>query len=131
MRRGGLHTCARRHFPFLAGVGIRLQYERAGPTRELSRFLATRGVWLVFLDLTVVSAALNFGRPFFFVQVLYATGVSMTAMAAIVWDAAAGRVDGGRRDRAASTSGDAPAAACNRGAGAASNVYRAAGALAG
>jgi len=29
--------------------------------------------------------ALNFGRPFFFVQVLYATGLSMIAMAALVW----------------------------------------------
>ncbi len=29
--------------------------------------------------------ALNFGRPFFFVQVLYATGLSMKAMAQLVW----------------------------------------------
>lgn len=78
------HLCAPT-FLFLAGVGIRLQYEKAGPTRELSRFLLTRGVWLVFLDFAVVSTALNFGRPFFFVQVLYATGVSMMAMAALVW----------------------------------------------
>ena len=39
----------------------------------------------MFLDFTVVSMALNFGRPFFFVQVLYATGLSMIAMAALVW----------------------------------------------
>src|SRR5713101_7492830 len=66
------HLCAPT-FLFLAGVGIRLQYEKAGPTSELSRFLATRGIWLVFLDLAVVSTALSFGRTFFFVQVLYAT----------------------------------------------------------
>src|SRR5580658_1954896 len=33
----------------------------------------------------LLSMALNFGRPFFFVQVLYATGLSMIAMAALVW----------------------------------------------
>jgi uncharacterized membrane protein len=78
------HLCAPT-FLFLAGVGIRLQYEKAGPSRGLSQFLATRGAWLMFLDFTVVSMALNFGRPFFFVQVLYATGLSMIAMAALVW----------------------------------------------
>ncbi len=78
------HLCAPT-FLFLAGVGIRLQYEQAGPTRKLSRFLVTRGLWLVFLDFTVVSMALSFGRPYFFVQVLYATGASMIAMAALVW----------------------------------------------
>jgi hypothetical protein len=31
------------------------------------------------------SMALNFGRPFFFVQVLYPTGLSVIAMAALVW----------------------------------------------
>jgi uncharacterized membrane protein len=78
------HLCAPT-FLFLAGVGIRLQYEKAGPSLGLSQFLATRGAWLVLLDLTVVSAALSFGRPFFFVQVLYATGLSMIVMAALVW----------------------------------------------
>ncbi len=77
------HLCAPT-FVFLAGVGIRLQYEKAGQTAALSRFLAVRGIWLVFLDLTVVSLALNFGRPFLFAQVLYATGVSMLLMAALV-----------------------------------------------
>jgi len=79
------HTMCAPTFLFLAGVGIRLQYEKVGPTRELSQFLATRGMWLAFLDFAVVNTALNFGRPFFFVQVLYATGLSMMAMAAMVW----------------------------------------------
>ena len=78
------HLCAPT-FVFLAGVGIRFQYEKAGPSRGLTQFLATRGVWLAFLDVTVVSTALSFGRPFFFVQVLYATGLSMLAMAGLVW----------------------------------------------
>jgi uncharacterized membrane protein len=78
------HLCAPT-FVFLAGVGIRLQYEKAGPSRGLSQFLATRGAWLILLDFTVVSLALNFGRPFFFVQILYATGLSMIAMAALIW----------------------------------------------
>jgi len=56
------HLCAPT-FLFLAGVGIRLQYEKAGPSRGLSQFLARRGAWLMFLDFTVVSMALNFWAP--------------------------------------------------------------------
>ena len=78
------HLCAPT-FLLLAGVGIRLQRENRGPSTHLTRFLVTRGVWLIFLDLTVVSAALNFGRPFLFLQVLYATGMSMVAMGVLVW----------------------------------------------
>ena len=78
------HLCAPT-FLFLAGVGIRLQYEKHGPTWNLSRFLAMRGLWLVFLDLVVISTLLSFGRVFFFVQVLYATGMSMLVLSALVW----------------------------------------------
>lgn len=78
------HLCAPT-FVFLAGVGIRLQFERTTSTLKLSKYLATRGLWLVFLDFTVISMALGFGRPFFFVQVLYATGLSMIVMAVLIW----------------------------------------------
>jgi uncharacterized membrane protein len=78
------HLCAPT-FVFLAGVGIRFQYDKNGPSGSLSRFLVTRGAWLIFLDATVISTALSFGRFFLFLQVLYATGLSMIAMAALIW----------------------------------------------
>lgn len=78
------HLCAPT-FVFLAGIAIRLQREKSATTGSLSRFLLSRGLWLIVLEFTVISFGLNMGSPFFFVQILYATGVSMALMAALVW----------------------------------------------
>src|SRR4030095_16906821 len=46
------HICAPT-FMFLAGVGAFLRLQRTGSKAEVSRFLWTRGLWLVFIELTV------------------------------------------------------------------------------
>ncbi len=76
------HLCAPMFF-FLAGTGAYLYGQRRTPG-ELSRFLWTRGVWLIVLEFTVVGTAWSFQIPFGFFGVIWALGASMIVMAAIV-----------------------------------------------
>jgi len=80
------HYCAPL-FVFLAGTGAYLQFSRGKSKSELSRFLITRGVWLVILEVTVVRAAAFFNLdPSFllFLQVIWVIGVSMIVLAALI-----------------------------------------------
>src|ERR1043165_3226923 len=73
------HYCAPT-FVFLAGAGAYLQFARGKSKSQLSRFLLTRGVWLILLELTVVrfGVFLNFDYRFFgFLQVIWVIGLSM------------------------------------------------------
>jgi uncharacterized membrane protein len=77
------HLCAPT-FVFLAGVSIYLQGVSGKSRPQLSRFLLTRGVWLIVLELTVVAFGLNFALPFVFLQVIWAIGMSMILLAALI-----------------------------------------------
>jgi uncharacterized membrane protein len=81
------HVCAP-VFLFTAGVGVYLRLQRPGSTKgQLSRFLWTRGLWLVIVELTVMRVALNFSldaRYPVLLLVLWALGVSMIALAALI-----------------------------------------------
>ncbi len=80
------HFCAP-VFVFLAGTGAYLSLTRGKSRSDLSRFLLTRGLWLVFLELTVVRLAweFNFAYSLAFVQVIWAIGWSMIALSALVF----------------------------------------------
>jgi len=79
------HLCAPT-FVFLAGVSAYLQFAKGKATPNLSRFLLTRGLWFIFLEVTVLSFGWSFGFPYaFFLQVIWAIGVCMIALAALVW----------------------------------------------
>jgi uncharacterized membrane protein len=76
------HFCAPMFF-LLAGTGAFLYGQRHSRS-ELTRFLWTRGVWLIILEFTIVGTAWSFQIPFGFFGVIWALGASMVLMAAIV-----------------------------------------------
>lgn len=78
------HLCAP-SFVLLAGVSIFLQQAGGYPRPAQSRFLLSRGLWLIVLELTVIVFGFNFVWPFLFLQVIWAIGVGMLAMAALIW----------------------------------------------
>ncbi|HVT40679.1 MAG TPA: heparan-alpha-glucosaminide N-acetyltransferase domain-containing protein, partial [Gemmatimonadaceae bacterium] len=79
------HFCAPVFF-LLTGTGAYLSLRKRS-TRDLSRFLFTRGVWLIFLELVVLrcfSYQFNFDYRVTFLLVLWALGWSMITLAALV-----------------------------------------------
>jgi uncharacterized membrane protein len=79
------HFCAPA-FMLLSGTSAFLTGQRKGK-KQLSVFLLTRGLWLIFLEITVVNFAWFF-NPFFpmiTLLVIWALGVSMIALAALIW----------------------------------------------
>ena len=80
------HYCAPT-FVFLAGTGTYLQFARGKSKKDLSRFLVTRGLWLIVLEFTVVRFGATFSvDPTFFgmMQVIWVIGVSMIVLAALI-----------------------------------------------
>jgi uncharacterized membrane protein len=80
------HFCAP-VFAFLAGTGAYLAGSRGRPRSDLAAFLATRGMWLIFLELTVVRFGLFFdpvNAPVF-LTVLWSIGASFVVLAGLVF----------------------------------------------
>jgi len=79
------HFCAP-VFVFLAGTGAYLSARNGKRHEELTRFLVTRGLWLIVLELTVVRFAWTFNLDYavVFVQVIWALGWSMIALAGFI-----------------------------------------------
>lgn len=80
------HLCAT-SFIFLAGIAAYLSLRRGKTKPQLSRFLFTRGLWLVFLELTVVHFSWGFSLSYSsaFAGVLWAIGWSMVVLSALVY----------------------------------------------
>jgi uncharacterized membrane protein len=80
------HYCAPVFF-FLAGTGAYLRRARGVTAREMSWFLATRGVWLIVLELTIIRALISadvLPAGALVGQTIWALGWSMIALAALV-----------------------------------------------
>jgi uncharacterized membrane protein len=79
------HFCAPVFF-LLTGTGAFLSLRRKSPS-ELSRFLFTRGVWLIFLEVVVVRCfayQFNFDYRVTMLLVIWALGWSMITLSALV-----------------------------------------------
>ena len=80
------HLCAP-VFVLLTGLSAYLYGEKYQGTRDVSAFLFKRGLFLVVLEFTLVNFAWTFQFPptVIYLQVIWAIGVSMIALAALVW----------------------------------------------
>jgi len=78
------HYCALT-FELLAGASAYLHGRRLANRRELAIFLATRGLWLIFLDAVVVSPVWAPGSGKIWLGALWAIGAGMVALSALCW----------------------------------------------
>jgi uncharacterized membrane protein len=78
------HFCAPT-FVFLSGTSIYLQSLRKSK-KELSAFLITRGLWLIFIEFVVISLAWTFNPLYQFIpmQVIWAIGISMLILGLLI-----------------------------------------------
>jgi len=79
------HFCAPT-FVFLAGISACLMGQKK-TTRELGLFLTKRGIWLVLVEVLIVTLGWTF-NPFYnllILQVIWAIGISMIILACLVW----------------------------------------------
>ena len=86
MTRWVTHFCAP-IFVFLSGISAWLYGSRGRSTGELSRFLLTRGLWLIVIEFTVVRMGWSFSLDFsvFVLHVIFAIGASMVVLAGLVF----------------------------------------------
>lgn len=80
------HLCAP-VFVLLTGLSAYLYGEKYQGKRDVSAFLFKRGLFLVVLEFTLVNFAWTFQLPpsVIYMQVIWAIGVSMIALAVLVW----------------------------------------------
>lgn len=78
------HFCAPT-FVFLSGTSIYISLQRK-TKKELSRFLLTRGLWLIFIEITMMRFAFffNFYYDVTFLIVLWVIGIDMVLMAGLI-----------------------------------------------
>ena len=79
------HFCAP-IFLFLSGTSAWLQSGRK-TKKELSRFLITRGLWLILVDLTIITLGTtgDIYFSYFIIQTLWAIGISMAILGLMIW----------------------------------------------
>jgi uncharacterized membrane protein len=80
------HFCAPT-FVFLAGTGAYLWASRGRTPAQLRRFLVSRGIWLIVVELTLVTVGwtFNFTWSFIGLQVIWVIGWSMILLAGLSW----------------------------------------------
>jgi uncharacterized membrane protein len=79
------HFCAP-VFVFLAGTSAFFQSSRKSKS-ELSKFLISRGLWLVFIEIVVVNLAVSFDPTYtaIVLQTIWSIGISMVLLGLAIW----------------------------------------------
>lgn len=79
------HFCAP-VFVFLAGTSAFFQKARKS-TKELSRFLISRGLWLLFIEIVVINFAFSFNPEYSLIglQTIWSIGISMIILGLVIW----------------------------------------------
>ena len=82
------HFCAPT-FVFLAGASAFLYGSKINDKSQLSKFLLTRGLWLILIEVLIINQSWTFSSPFIlgftFLQVIWAIGISMIALGGLIW----------------------------------------------
>jgi uncharacterized membrane protein len=80
------HFCAP-VFVFLSGTGIFLYGSKQKTKREASFFLLTRGLWLILVELLIITPVwdFRFSNVFVGLQVIWAIGLSMVIMSVLIF----------------------------------------------
>lgn len=78
------HFCAPL-FVFLTGLSAMLYSQKLDSKAQLRNYLLSRGVWLIFLELTVLNLSWQLGYSFTIVQVIWAIGWSMIILSGLIY----------------------------------------------
>lgn len=78
------HLCAPT-FVFLSGISIYLHYKKIGSLKKTSLFLFTRGLWLITVEIFIISFILTQGYQLTLLEVIWAIGCSMLLLAGLIW----------------------------------------------
>lgn len=78
------HFCAPL-FVFLSGISAFLYLQKVDSKTQLRNFLLSRGLWIVFLEITVINFSWQFAYNAIFIQVMWVIGVSMIILAFLIY----------------------------------------------
>ena len=78
------HFCAPL-FVFLTGLSAFLYGQKVQSRAAIQRYLVSRGLWLVVVELVIINFSWQFGFSFLFVQVIWVIGVSMILLALMLY----------------------------------------------
>ncbi|WP_198172765.1 DUF1624 domain-containing protein [Hymenobacter ginkgonis] len=78
------HFCAPT-FVFLSGSSIYLYEQKRQNKAAVSRFLLTRGMWLVLAEIGLLTFILSWNYDLILLLVIYVIGASMVLLAGLIW----------------------------------------------
>ncbi|HTF19866.1 MAG TPA: heparan-alpha-glucosaminide N-acetyltransferase domain-containing protein [Chryseolinea sp.] len=78
------HLCAP-NFVFLSGISIFLYLQKKGSVRDTAIFLLTRGLWLVLVEVVLITFVLQLSYDIILFEVIWVIGWSMILFAGLIW----------------------------------------------